>query len=307
MSVLQGPWRDWSPVETASSVTIGVLDGVHRGHQALIAALDATFTRTVLTFDPHPIEVLQPGTHARLITTIDERVARLGSYGVSRVAVLDLAEVKDLAPEAFVSEILIEKLRTSQLVIGADFRFGKDRAGDVDLLRRMGAAAGFDVEVVDLVGDDEGVVSSSRIRYLIETGRLPEVLEAMGARYRTTGTVIDGDSRGRKIGFPTANIAPPVRKVIPAIGVYAALCDVEGTSHQAAVNVGVRPTFGEGELLIEAHLLDFDDDLYGKTLTVEYVTYVRPELKFDSVDDLIARMHIDVEETRRILSGVNMS
>jgi len=304
MNVLTGHWKTWEPLGERSSATIGVLDGVHRGHQALLAALDPNLTRTVITFDPHPLEILEPGSHPRLITTIGERIELLAAHGVSQVAILDLADIKHLTPEAFVEDVLVDAIAIGDLVVGEDFRFGRDRAGDVDLLRRSGAQHGFAVDVVGLIGDGQGAVSSSRIRSMIETGQVSQAAQALGSRYSVSAEVIQGDKRGRKIGYPTANLVPPERKVIPANGIYAALVEIGGRIHQAAVNVGVRPTFGGGALLIEAYLLDFDGDIYGQVITVEFVDYIRPELKFDDVDDLVDTMARDVERARQLLTAV---
>lgn len=260
-------------------------------------------TRTVLTFDPHPAEVLYPGSHPRLITTVEERIVIFESLGVEQVGILDLREIKELPPEEFVSQILIDRLDMGHLVVGEDFRFGRRRAGDVTRLQKMGPSLGFEVESIGLVEDGEGKLSSSRVRALIEEGRIEEAAEAMGRRYRLTGTVIEGDHRGRDLGFPTANLAPPERKVIPGPGVYAGFAILGGETHGAAINVGTRPTFGEGELIVEAYLIDFDHNLYGQELTVEFVHYLRPELAFDSIDQLVGTMETDVEETRRILAS----
>ena len=259
--------------------------------------------KTVLTFEPHPVEVLQPGTPPRLITNIDERLGLLDDAGVHQVGVLDLTEIKDLSPTQFVQSLLVEKLRVSNLVVGPDFRFGKDRAGNIALLVDLGKTGGFGVDVIDQVDDAAGPVSSSRIRQMIESGRLEEAYQAMGSRYRVTNTVIDGVGRGREIGFPTANLRPPERKVVPAIGVYAAYARAQGQIVPAAVNVGVRPTFGGGELLIEAHLIDFDANIYGQDVTVEFVEYLRPELKFDVVDELVTAIDNDVARTRTVLAA----
>ena len=309
MRVLRGSWRGWDLGPEKSSVTIGVLDGVHRGHQALIAGLDSDLVRTVLTFDPHPIEVLHPGTNPRLITTIEERVGLLEPWGIDQVGILDLTEIKDLGPEEFVDEVLVRTLRVGDLVAGPDFRFGKERAGDVKLLQTLGKSREFAIRVLDLVHDHEGVVSSSRIREMIESGSMREAEEALGYGYQLSSTVVRGDNRGREIGFPTANLLPPGCKVIPAIGVYAAFARVGGEVHEAAVNVGVRPTFGGGDLLIEAHILEFSDEIYDEVLTVEFVDFLRPELTFNGVDDLITAMRSDVENTRRRLASAatNMS
>jgi len=301
---MDAPWTSWEQVPEPTAVTIGVLDGVHLGHRALIANLDDSLSRTVLTFEPHPVEVLRPGTPPRLITTIDERVALLDGLGVDRVGVLDLAEIKEQAPTSFVRDVLVDKLNVAQMVVGDDFRFGKDRTGDIDLLFRLGESLGFVVDPIGLIGDGAGSVSSSRVRALIEAGEVAEAALLLGSRFTVTNTVIDGDKRGRQLGFPTANISPPRRKVIPAAGVYACFARLGDDTLGAAVNVGFRPTFGGSTLLIEAFLLDFDADVYGRSLTLEFVEYLRPELRFDAVTALVARMREDVAETRKILGSV---
>lgn len=301
MRVLRGPWLDWPRVEGRSSVTIGVLDGVHMGHRALLSRLDPTMVPTVLTFEPHPVEVLRPGTAPRLITTIDERIELLDAAGVEQVGVLDLAGIKELPPEEFVGGVLVDRLDTGHLVVGDDFRFGRDRSGDVELLKALGARLGFDVESIELIDEGEETVSSSRIRRLIETGDVSGAADLLGTPFRITNTVVDGDKRGRDIGFPTANLRPPDRKVVPATGIYACFALVGDRRHDAAVSVGVRPTFGGGELLIEAFILDFEGDIYGEQITVEFVEYTRPELAFDGVGELVDQMDEDVSRVRAIL------
>lgn len=303
MKVIDGPWMDWSPVAGPAAITVGVLDGVHRGHRTLLERLTTDgLVPTVMTFEPHPVEVLSPGVPPRLITTIDERIELLDSVGVSVVAVLDLAEIRDLAPEEFVSEVLVGRLGAKRIVAGVDFQFGKNRTGSIAMLSSQADELGFVVDVVDLVVSN-GTVSSSRIRGLIESQRVAEAAELLGTRYRLTSRVVAGDKRGRAIGFPTANLVPPQRKVIPGDGVYAAYARVGGKVHRAAVNVGVRPTFGGGDRLIEAYLIDFDGDLYGEQLTVEFVENLRDELRFESTDELVARMDHDIVETRAILES----
>lgn len=300
---MDGPWPAWESPKTSTSVTIGVLDGVHRGHRALIERLDASMVRTVLTFDPHPVEVLRPGTPPRLITTIDERVDLLADLGVELVGILDLGEIKEQTPEEFVEGVLVGKLGAAHLVVGLDFRFGKDRSGDVELLNRFGPELGFRTETIGLVEDDGSPVSSSRVRRLIEEGRVAEAASFLDRWYAMTAEVVDGDKRGRQVGYPTANMRPATRKVVPATGVYACFASVGEDRLDAAVNLGVRPTFGGGELLVEAHVLDFDDDVYGREMTVEFVEYLRPELKFDGVDELVERIDDDVARARSILAG----
>ena len=303
MRVLDGSWTGWEPMSETTSVTIGVLDGVHRGHRALLAQLDEALVRVVLTFDPHPLEILRPGTPPRLITTIGERIDLLGSAGADVVGVLDLSEIKEQTPEQFVSEVLVGRVNARHVVVGADFRFGKDRAGDLELLRRTGKEHGFSVEPIELVEDLGAPISSSRIRGLIESGHVDEAADLLGSRFTLTNTVVGGDKRGRDIGFPTANLQPPPRKLIPATGVYACFVRVRDEVHPAAVNVGVRPTFGGEELLIEAYILEFSGDIYDEQLTVEFVEYLRPELRFEDVEALVAQMGMDVSRSRDILAG----
>jgi len=301
--ILDGSYSDWEPGPPAA-VTVGVLDGVHLGHRSLLRHLVADgLVPTVATFEPHPIEVLVPGEEPRLITTLSERLEILEELGVEQVAVLDLARIRELSPVEFVERILVERLNCQKIVAGVDFQFGKNRTGTVALLKSLGDQYGYACEILDLVIED-GVVSSSRIRGLIESGAVSEAAEMLGSWYRMTNTVVEGDKRGRKIGFPTANLEPPPRKVIPADGVYAAFAHVAGRLHVAAVNVGVRPTFDtDGKRLIEAHILDFDADIYGEEIRVDFVERLRNELKFDSIDELVAQMHRDVAKTRQLLGA----
>lgn len=303
MKVLDGSWQDWPVSDHPTAATIGVLDGVHRGHRALLERLDRTMARTVLTFDPHPMEVLQPGSPPRLITTIDERIVLLAGADVDVVAVLDLAEIKELEPECFVDQVLVARFGIGQLVVGADFRFGRDRSGDVGLLANLADRHDFVLEVIGLVAEDDAPISSSRIRVLIEQGDVATAADLLGSRFSMTNVVIHGDERGRALGFPTANLRPPERKVVPAMGVYSCFALVDGARHDAAVNVGIRPTFGGGELLVEAYLLDFEGDLYDRDLTLEFVDYIRPELNFPGVDELVRRMGEDVAQTRETLAA----
>jgi riboflavin kinase/FMN adenylyltransferase len=299
--VLRGPYEEWEALTGPNSVTVGVFDGVHKGHRAILKRVEGrSLPSVVLTFEPHPAEVLAPGTNPRLITTIEERISLLEGAGLDVVAVIDLAEIRYLAPEEFVSKVLLSKLGAGHVVVGADFQFGRDRAGDCEFLIESGRRHGFEVDVVDLV-EAEGVISSTRIRQLIEQGDVAGAARLLGSRYRLSGVVVAGDQRGKDLGFPTANLKPPKRKVIPGNGIYAAWADPGGTKVAAAVNVGTRPTFGGTELLIEAHLLDFDRDLYGTTLSLEFVDRLRPELEFDSVQGLVAAITTDVESVRRLL------
>jgi riboflavin kinase/FMN adenylyltransferase len=301
---MDGPLAGWGQQGSPTALTVGVFDGVHIGHRRILERLAGRgLSTTVLTFEPHPAEVLSPGTDPRLITSIEERVALLERAGVDAVGVLDLSEIRDFEPERFVAEVLVGSLAMSCMVIGSDFHFGRNRAGDVSFLRDAGERHGFDLVVVDLVATD-GVVTSSRIRGLIAEGEVLAAAALLGSRYRLSNVVTRGEKRGTGLGFPTANLRPPARKVIPAHGIYAAFAEVGEQRLPAAVSVGVRPTFGGGELLIEAYLLDFDGDLYGKVVALEFVERIRPELRFDTADALVDRMSEDVAAVREILNAV---
>ena len=301
MKVWSGNPVDWVAGDRPASVTIGVLDGVHRGHRSLLTRLDPALAKTVLTFDPHPVEVLRPGTHPRLLTTIEERIELLADCGVEQVGILDLAYIRELDPRRFVEDILVGRVAMAHIVSGPDFRFGHDRTGDTALLVEIGPTLGFTAEQIELVADDRGVVSSSRIRQMVEESQVEEAAMALESMFRVTGVVIHGDRRGTQLGFPTANVEPPSRKVIPGTGVYAGRARVDGRTHTAAINVGVRPTFGEGRLLIEAHLLDFEDDIYDEAIVIEFSSFIRPEARFDDAAGLVAQMRDDVEQTRALI------
>lgn len=302
MNVMRGHPALWTPSAGHTAITIGVLDGVHRGHRSLIRRLDPSLMRTALVFEPHPVEILHPGTHPRLLTTLEERIHLLGEAGVDQVGVLDLSDVKEYEARRFVEEVLVGLLSVRQIVCGPDFRFGKDRTGDQYLLSDLGREHGFVVDPAPLVQDESGsAVSSSGIRRLIEDGRTEAAAEALGSPFVLTGVVERGDGRGRQLGVPTANIELPDRKVTPAVGVYAGYVRWAEHRYPAAINIGVRPTFGAGGLLVEAHILDFDADLYGERIVIELAHYLRPELKFDSAEELIDRMQGDIAQTRTLL------
>jgi riboflavin kinase/FMN adenylyltransferase len=305
MKILDGSYETWEPSGSPTAVTMGVFDGVHLGHRELLTrAFKHAGTSTVITFDPHPVEVLAPGSLPQLITTLNERLALLEELGTELVAVLDLAEVRHFSPQQFVDEILIGRLDVASLTIGEDFHFGKDRAGDITFLNAAAARAGFEVDVVGLLSEGGQTVSSSRIRRLIEAGSVADAAGLLGSRYRVSGPVVDGDKRGRDIGYPTANLRPIIRKVTPGDGVYATLTTIDDTTYMSATNVGTRPTFGGGERLIEAHLLDYTGDIYGEEIAVEFVERLRPELEFKSVAELLEHIEDDVRRSREILAPV---
>ncbi len=308
MKVLDGDFDGWVPPERGAAVAVGVFDGVHRGHQAVLAGLRARAAElgglpaTVLTFDRHPLEVIAPERAPRLLTAPDRKVELLGDLGVDVVAVLTFDErARGLTPEEFAADVLVGGLGASVVAVGADFRFGKDRSGDVDELRDLGLGLGYYVEEVALLGDGESV-SSTRIRAAVAAGDVEAAAAALGRPFELAGTVVEGDRRGATIGFPTANLDVPANLLLPGRGVYAAWADTAGGAWPAVVNVGVRPTFGGATEVAEAHLLDFDGDLYGTTLRLRFVARLRDERRFAGVDELSAQIARDVEAGRRALA-----
>ena len=292
-----------------SAVAIGVFDGVHRGHQMVIGRLcerarERDLQTVALTFDPHPLEFVAPERAPLLLTTIEQRIELLGEAGIEVVGVLPFPQIRDMAPRLFAVEVLSLRLRSRLIAVGKDFRFGRDREGDVQYLRTVGAEQGFDVFAIDLVGEFDGtVVSSSRIRDLVVAGEVAEAAELLGRPHALRGTVIHGDGRGRSIGFPTANLHVPARLAVPGNGVYAAWAEVGSIRHPAVVNIGVRPTFGLDRRAVEAHLLDFEGDLYGRELTLSFVARLRSEQKFDSIENLVAQIARDADHGREVLEG----
>lgn len=307
-TLLTGDPLGWD-VAGETSVTIGVFDGVHLGHRAVMTRMvEGARARgllpVALTFDPHPLEFVDPEHAPRLLTTVDERADLLGRCGVEIVGVLPFLQIRDMAPRVFVEEVLAVRLRARQVAVGENFRFGRDREGDTGTLRALGELHGFEVSIVDLFGSFDGeVVSSTRIRALVEEGAVEHAADLLGRPFSLTGPVIHGDARGRSIGFPTANLHVPERMAVPAHGVYAAWVVSGPSEHGAVVNVGVRPTFGEDVLTVEAHLLDFEGDLYGEELTVRFLRRLREERRFAGVDELTSQIARDVEDARRILTG----
>lgn len=274
-------------------VAIGTFDGVHRGHQAVIEGAD-----TVLTFDPHPLEVIHPTALPKLIMPFGVKRDVIEGLGVRELVVIPFdQEFAGRSAEDFVERVLIERLGAVHVSVGENFRFGAKAKGDPAMLS---ARAEFETRVVPLVEVDGETVSSTRIRALIAAGDMEGARHCLGAPFMVEGTVVTGDQRGRELGFPTANIVPDDRLAYPGHGVFAAFAD----GVPAAVNVGVRPTFDSGRgVLIEAYLIDRNEDLYGRTLRVAFVERLRGEKRFASVEELIAQMRIDVEDAKRVCAS----
>lgn len=290
-------------------LTIGVFDGVHRGHRAIIEKLvreahKADSPAVVLTFHPHPASVLT-GKEIKCLTTPDERADLLAALGVDVVITQRFTRDLSTATAHEYMSTLKRTLGLSRLLIGYDFALGKGREGNAARLTEIGSELGYSVDVVPAVSDESGVISSTEIRKLISTGNVAEAANLLGHRYQVGGEVIHGAGRGKKINFPTANIDYPDQKVIPVNGIYACWGVLGTERFMAATNVGFNPTFTPERKVasVEAYLLDFDRDIYGEQLKLEFVTRLRDELKFDSVEALVEQMHRDVQQTREILEG----
>jgi riboflavin kinase/FMN adenylyltransferase len=269
-------------------VAVGEFDGVHLGHRQVIRGSD-----TVLTFEPHPLRIVRPEAAPKLLTSLDAKVDLIESLGVDELVVIPFDDrFAHQSPQEFIDHILVERLEATHVSVGENFRFGHKAAGDTELLR---ADSRFQTEVVPLVEIDGEIISSSHIRALVAAGDVDTAARFLGAPFQVRGEVVTGDRRGRELGFPTANIIPDEALVCPGHGVYA--CRADGAC--AAVSVGVRPTFGTGRaVLIEAFLLDREVDLYGQALKIDFLSRLRGERRFESVDELVAQMHRDVERTR---------
>lgn len=298
-----------------SAVTIGKFDGVHVGHRAVIAHLERAarehaLVSTVVTFDRHPLNVIDPDKVPPALTSPAQRRELLDEVGVDATLLLRFdQDLQSKAPEVFVSEILVDTLHAKLVFVGSDFRFGAKGAGDVALLRTLGQRYGFTVELIDDVDlvddvrpDGERRVSSTWIRELLGDGRVAEAARLLGREHAVRSVVVHGNERGRAMGYPTANLDPASEGFIPADGVYAARVLHDGTVYPAAVSVGNNPTFeGVPAKQIEAHLLDVDIDLYGDTISVLFVSYVRGMVKFNSMDELAEQMRQDDRDIRTLL------
>jgi len=279
-------------------VAVGEFDGVHLGHREVMRGAD-----TVLTFEPHPRAVVMPDSAPKLLTSLETKADLIAGVGVEELVVIPFdGAFASRSAQDFIDHVLVEQLGAEQVSVGENFRFGHRAKGDVALLQAQDA---FETRVVELVELDGEIVSSTHIRELIEAGVMERAGECLGSPFQLRGLVAHGDKRGRALGFPTANLVPDPALVYPGHGVYACRAAVEIDAEwrwwPAATNVGVRPTFVTGRgLLVEAFLLGFDGDLYGRELRLAFLSRLRGELRFESVDELVEQMQRDVEETRRI-------
>jgi riboflavin kinase/FMN adenylyltransferase len=277
-------------------LAVGEFDGVHVGHREVIRGAD-----TVLTFEPHPRTVVSPDSAPKLLTSLDAKAELIAGLGVRELVVIpfDGARAAQSA-EDFVARELVERLDARRVSVGENFRFGHRAVGDAALLQTVDA---FETRVARLVELEGEIVSSTHIRGLVTAGDVAGAARFLGAPFTMRGPVVHGDKRGRMLGYPTANVVPDARLVVPDHGIYACRAEIDGQRHIAAVNVGVRPTFKTGRgLLVEAFVLDFDSDIYGRELRLEFLGRLRGERRFDSVEALVAQMQRDVAETRRVVT-----
>jgi riboflavin kinase/FMN adenylyltransferase len=294
---LQGP----------SLVTIGSYDGVHLGHQHLLkqmqqAAGPLDCHTALVTFHPPPKAVLAPQLNIRYLTTSDEKIALLKGLGLDLTAVLPFTRETAGTPAFEFVKQLVAHLKMRQLWVGPDFALGRNREGDIARLREIGQELGYQVQVVDPLVRDGEPVSSTRIRQLLAQGEIRQVTGLLGRYPGLTGQVIQGARRGRRLGFPTANLSMPADRVIPANGVYACFVWVDERRYPAVTNIGVRPSFAGDERTIEAHLLDFNGDLYGRELRMEFVERLRPERRFANIDELVAQIGSDAQQAADLLA-----
>ncbi len=294
-------------------ITIGAYDGLHLGHQTVIAEVVEQAKRTgrrsaVVTFDRHPAVIVRPESAPKLLTDHEQRMELLEATGIDAAVVLPFDEAQSQeAPISFIERVLVRCLSTKLIVVGADFHFGRNREGNVELLREVGKTYGFEVAPVVLIPRADGVdepVSSTAIRRALAGGNV-EMASAMLTRpFEARGKVVQGDQRGRLLGFPTANVEVPNRTCLPADGVYAGWYErPDGTTHPCAINLGRRPTFYEhaDSSLLEAHLIGFESDLYGEAAKIRFTNFLRSERKFDGIDALVAQLNADVDHAKELL------
>ncbi len=294
-------------------MSVGVFDGVHRGHQLLLnhaarRAGELGIKSLALTFRAHPLTLLAPPYAPRFLTTPEQKIRLIEQCGADLCMMVDFtAEFAGITAQRFLEEIVLEGCRARSITCGPDFRFGHKGVGDVKLLRAFCGARDIELDVLETLSDDRAPVRSTRVRQSIQDGRLDLTVRLLGRPYSVTGLVIKGDARGQTIGFPTANLDPPVNQLIPGDGVYAVrvVLDEEGPGghYDGMLNIGVRPTFENKRRAIEAHLFDFQGDLYGRELTVTFISKMREERRFESVEALIEQLRADEAACRALFDA----
>ena len=290
---------------------LGNFDGLHRGHQQLIEqvrlrASERGGTAVAVIFDPHPPQVLRPDKAPPLLMTLEQKLEAFARGGLDAVAIVRFTrELSQWEPESFVERVLIDWLRVSEVWVGENFLFGRDRKGTFTLLRALGEDRGFRTDKIEPVRYKDFVVSSTRVRHLIGEGRVDEAGALLGRYYEIDGVVVRGDGRGRELGYPTANL-DVASALLPAFGIYVTVATIDGLAHPSVTSVGVRPTIGDGRLTVEAHLLDGPRELYGARVRLGFVSRLREERKFDGLDALTAQIAADCTEARAILARITV-
>jgi riboflavin kinase/FMN adenylyltransferase len=288
-------------------LAIGVFDGVHRGHRAVIStsanhARGANGTPVVVTFDPHPEKVLRPQAAPHLLSATQHKIELIRALGVRHLLVITFdKQFAATEPEDFVAELVAHSKPLREICVGHEWSFGKNRRGNLDLLKKLGAESNFEVVGIPPVKMNDAVVSSTAIRQAIEKGDLAKASEMLGREYTILGTVTRGDNLGKKIGFPTANLSAHSEQ-FPPNGVYAAEARLDGELHRGVINLGIRPTVssGKSERVLEIHLFDFNRDIYGQDVEVRFLKFLRPEKKFENLDALVQQIRQDVEQARNV-------
>lgn len=299
------------PRWTAPVLALGNFDGLHRGHARLIEQVrrragERSGTSVALVFDPHPPKVLRPDKAPPLLMTFDQKQEAFERAGIEALVVVRFT--RDLSrwePELFVETVLVDWLRAAEVWVGDNFLFGRDRTGTFTLLKTLGEGRGFRVEKIEPVLYKDFVVSSTRIRHLVTEGRVDEAGALLGHHYFIDGTVVRADGRGRELGYPTANLET-ANELLPAYGVYASLAIIDGRAHPSATNVGVRPTIGDGRVTVETHLLDGGQELYGRSLRLAFVKYLREERKFDNVAALTEQIAEDCRQATAVFDRISV-
>ena len=301
------------PLADFPVLTIGNFDGQHIGHRVLIEAVIEQAQRSkgvpmVLSFDPHPIEVLRPGTVPKFLSEAQEKYDFFERLGIAELIILPFTQdLAALSPEQFVQQVLHDGLGVRQLLVGKNFVFGKGRSGTIQDLVMLGKQASFEVQPMMPVMLRGEVVSSTRIRRCLTAGNVVEGRECLGRAYRLTSTVIEGEKRGRQLGWPTANLRIPIHRVLPADGIYATLTETDGRCLPSVTYIGKRPTFQESERLLEVHIFDQVLELYGEDISVAFIEQVRGDMAFTNVDGLLRQMEKDGAKAREILKKFNDS
>ena len=299
-----------------TAATIGVYDGVHLGHCQLLSQLrqkskEQGLSTAVITFDQHPTRVTSPENAPKLLTSFSQKMELFESQGIDYAYIIKFDKRRSMTPAAeFFHSVFVEGVKAKAIIVGEDFQFGHNREGDVAFLKREGAKEDIEVQGLHLFRHSSSpdiVVSSTAIRMKLADGDMQMATEMLGRRFELEGTVVEGDKRGRQIGFPTANLSIPKEMLLPKDGVYACwYYRPDGSRHMAAVNIGVRPTFqtNDSKSILEAHLIGFDGDLYGESGQIEFVEYLREERQFDGVDALTAQLKSDVQASQSLLGAV---